>query len=52
MVTRREARQGGINREFGIDMYTLLYLKLITNKDEVSQKEKDKYHVISLICGI
>ena len=24
---------GGIDREFGIDMYTLLYLKWITNKD-------------------
>ena len=29
MVTRR----GGIVREFGINMYTLLYLKWITNKD-------------------
>ena len=25
--------QGGIVREFGMDMYTLLYLKLITDKD-------------------
>ena len=25
--------QGGIVREFGMDMYTLLYLKWITNKD-------------------
>ena len=24
---------GGINWEFGTDMYTLLYLKYITNKD-------------------
>ena len=24
---------GGIDREFGINMYTLLYLKWITNKD-------------------
>ena len=24
---------GGIVKEFGIDMYTLLYLKWITNKD-------------------
>ena len=29
-----EGRMGeGIVREFGIDMYTLLYLKWITNKD-------------------
>ena len=29
MVTRGE----GVVREFGIDMYTLLYLKWITDKD-------------------
>ena len=33
MVTRGEWWEGGIVREFGIDMYTLLYLKWITNKD-------------------
>ena len=33
MVTRREGCGEGIVREFGIDMYTLLYLKQITNKD-------------------
>ena len=31
MVVRGENR--GSNREFGIDTYTLLYLKRITNKD-------------------
>ena len=25
--------EGGIVREFGIDMYTLLYLKWVTSKD-------------------
>ena len=31
----------GIVREFGIDMYTLLYFKWITNKDLLySQKKK------------
>ena len=33
MVTRGKGRGKGIVREFGIDMYTLLYLKWITNKD-------------------
>ena len=33
MVTRGEGWEGGIVREFGIDMYTLLYLKWITDKD-------------------
>ena len=30
---------------------TRMYLKIII-LSEVSQKEKDKYHMISLICGI
>ena len=33
MVTRGEGWGGGIDWEFEIDMYTLLYLKQITNKD-------------------
>ena len=32
MVTRGESG-GGINWKIGIDMYTLLYIKQITNKD-------------------
>ena len=33
MVARREGRGEGIVRELGINMYTLLYLKWMTNKD-------------------
>ena len=33
IVTREEGWGEGIVREFGIDMYTLLYLKWITSKD-------------------
>ena len=33
MVTGEEGRREGLVREFGIDMYTLLYFKRITNKD-------------------
>ena len=33
MVARGEGRREGIVREFGMDMYTLLYLKWITNED-------------------
>ena len=33
MVARRKDRRKRIVREFGMDMYTLLYLKRITNKD-------------------
>ena len=31
-AARREGWGGGIIREFGMDMYTLVYLKWITNK--------------------
>ena len=30
---QEEGCAGGLAREFGIDMYTLLYLKLINNED-------------------
>ena len=33
MVTRRRGREQGIVRKFGMDMYTLLYVKWITDKD-------------------
>ena len=33
MVTSGDGFGEGIVREFGVDMYTLLYLKRITNKD-------------------
>ena len=33
MVTRGEGCGEGIVTEFGVDVYTLLYLKWITNKD-------------------
>ena len=33
MATKGEKWEEGIVREFGMDMYTLLYLKWITNKD-------------------
>ena len=33
MVAKEEKLDKGTVREFGMDMYTLLYLKWITNKD-------------------
>ena len=50
MVTRGEVREaGGIDWEFGIDMYTLLYLKQITNKERLhSTKNAAQYSVIIL----
>ena len=46
MVTRGEEWREGIVREFGIDMYTLLYLKWITNKDLLySSGNSDQYYI-------
>ena len=42
MVTRDEGWREGIVREFGINMYTLLYLKWITN---ISQSVQSLSHV-------
>ena len=46
MVTRREGWGEGIVREFGINTYTLLYLKWITNKDLPQHRE-----LCSMLCG-
>ena len=48
MVTRGEGCRGGIDWEFGIDMYKLLYLKYITNKDLLySTGNSAQYSVIN-----
>ena len=39
MVARGEGLREGIVREFGMDMYTLLYIKRITNRDTVHSTE-------------
>ena len=39
MVTRGDLWEGGIVREFKMDMYTLLYLKRKTNKDLLDSTE-------------
>ena len=39
---------GGINWEIGIDVYTLLYVKLITNKDLLySTENSTQYSVVT-----
>ena len=48
MVTGGEGWREGIVREFGTDMYTLLYLKRITNKDLLhSTGNSTQYFVIT-----
>ena len=42
MVTRERIGEG-IVREFGIDMYTLLYFKWITNKDQLYSTENSAH---------
>ena len=45
MVTRREG--GGIVREFEIDMYTVLYLEWVTNKDLLYSTGNSAQHYIA-----
>ena len=48
MVTRGEGCGGGIDWDFRTDMYTLLYLKEITNKDLLySTGNSARYSVIT-----
>ena len=48
MVTREEGQGVGIDWEFGIDTYTLLYLKQITNKDLLySTRDSAQYSLIN-----
>ena len=45
-------RGGGTVREFGMDMYTLLYLKWITNKDlPYSTGNSVQYYVAAWMGG-
>ena len=47
MITRAEGWQVGIDQEFGVDMYTLLYLKQITNKDLLYSTGNSQYSAIT-----
>lgn len=38
--TKRERNGGGIYQEFGINRYTLIYIKQINNKDQLYSTEK------------
>ena len=51
MVTRGK-QGGGIVREFGIDMYTLLYLKWITNKDLLYSTGDSAQYSVMTYMGI
>ena len=47
MVTRGKDEGEGIVTEFGMDVYTLLYLKWITNKDLLCST----WNPCSMLCG-
>ena len=51
MVTRGEGCGEGIVREFGIDMYTLLYLTWITNKDILYSTENAAQRYVAAWMG-
>ena len=50
MVARGKAWGKGIGREFGMDMYTLLYLTWIINKDLLYSTEVSLYLYIVWYC--
>ena len=46
----RGESEGGINWEIGIDIYTLLYIKQITNKDlRYSTRNSSQYPVMTYV---
>ena len=52
MVARGEGRREGIVREFGMDMYTLLYFKWITIKDLLYRtRDSAQCYVAALMGG-
>ena len=51
MVPREEGYKEAIVREFGMNMYTLLYLKWITNKDLCSRRNSAQYYVAAWMGG-
>ena len=42
MVTKGETR-GGINKEFGTNLYTLLYINWVINRDLLTIKSRELY---------
>ena len=51
MVPREEGYGETIVREFGMNMYTLLYLKWITNKDLCSRRNSAQYYMAAWMGG-
>ena len=48
MITKVERMRGGINYDLRINIYTLLYIKQITNNDLLySTEKKTQYFVIT-----
>ena len=51
MVTRVEGWEEGTVREFGTDMYTLLYLKWITKKDLLYSTRNSAQYCVTTSVG-
>ena len=47
MFIREGKWGGGVVREFGMDMYNLLYLKRITNKDILNSTENSAQYSVT-----
>ena len=51
MFTKGEMWWGGVNQRIGIDVYTLLYIKQIGNKDLLYRTGKFNQHCIITYMG-
>ena len=46
MITREEKEGGGINWEVGMDIYTLLYINWVTNKDLLYIAQRTRFSTL------
>ena len=49
MVTR--VREGGVNWEIGLDIYTILHMKQITNEDSLYSTENSTQYFVMAYMG-
>ena len=46
MITREEKEGGGTNWEVGMDIYTLLYINWVTNKDLLYIAQRTRFSTL------
>ena len=51
MVTKGKTLWGGINQELGMNIHTLLYIRLVTNKDLLYSTGNSAQHSVMAYMG-